>query len=74
MKESVDKPKALGDKKKKLMAKSNKVGRLHPKGGKAHTGKVSSSPEPKALGDKKGSLQKGKPEVKSTVKKGDFIK
>lgn len=74
MKESMDKPKALGDKKKKLMAKANKVGRLHPKGGKAHTGKVASSPEPKALGDKKAHLQKGKPEVKSTVKKGEFIK
>ncbi len=56
------------------MSKKNKIGKLHPKGGKAHTGKIKDSPEPKALGDKKNNLQKGKPEVKSTVKKGDFIK
>jgi hypothetical protein len=75
MKESVDKPKALNNSKGKvLMSKKNKVGKVNPKGGKANSGKVKSEPTPKALGDKKASLQKGKPEVKSSVKKGDFIK
>ena len=75
MKESMDKPKALNNSKgKALMSKKNKVGKLHPKGGKANTGKVPECATPKALGDKKAHLQKGKPEVKSTVKKGDFIK
>ena len=75
VKESVDKPKVLNTSKgKTLMSKKNKVGKVNPKGGKAHTGKVTDSPQPKALGDRKGSLQKGRPEVKSSIKKGDFIK
>ena len=75
MKESVDKPKALNNSKGKvLMSKKNKVGKVNPKGGKANAGKIKSEPTPKALGDKKAHLQKGKPEVKSSVKKGDFIK
>lgn len=75
VKESLDKPKPLNSSKgKKLMSKKNKVGRVNPKGGKAHTGNIKSEPKPKALGDKKGSLMKGKAEVNSTIKKGDFIK
>jgi len=75
IRESKDKPKVLSDSKgKTLMSKKNKVGRLNPKGGKANSGKLKSEPTPKALGDKKAHLQKGKPEVKSSVKKGDFIK
>jgi len=75
VKESVDKPKALNTSKgKTLMAKKNKIGKVNPKGGKAHTGNVKDDPSPKALGDKKTAFQKGKPEVKSTIKKGDFIK
>ena len=75
MKESIDKPKALnGSKGKALMGKKNKVGRLSAKGGKANGGSLKHEPKPKALGDKKGALQKGKPEVRSSVKKGDFIK
>jgi hypothetical protein len=75
MKESMDKPKALNNSKGKgLMNKKNKVGRLTAKGGKANGGSLKNEPKPKALGDKKAALQKGKPEVKSTVKKGDFIK
>jgi hypothetical protein len=74
-KESIDKPKALNNSKGKgLMNKKNKVGKVNPKGGKANGGKLKSEPNPKALGDKKSKLQKGKPEVKSSVKKGDFIK
>ena len=75
MKESIDKPKPLNSSKgKALMSKKNKVGRLSAKGGKAHGGSIKNEPKPKALGDKKAALQKGKPEVKSTVKKGEFIK
>jgi hypothetical protein len=75
VKESMDRPKALNNSKGKgLMNKKNKVGKINPKGGKAHAGKVTNSPSPKALGDKKGTLQKGKPEVKSSVKKGDLFK
>lgn len=75
MKESIDKPKALNSSKgKALMGKKNKVGRLSAKGGKANGGSLKHEPKPKALGDKKGALQKGKPEVRSSVKKGDFIK
>ena len=52
------------------MNKKNKVGKLAPKGGKASAGKfqtqASFKPAPK--------LQKSRAEVKSTVKKGDFIK
>lgn len=74
-KESLDKPKPLNSSKgKALMSKKNKVGRLSAKGGKASSGSLKHEPKPKALGDKKGALQKGKPEVKSSVKKGDFIK
>ena len=75
MKESMDKPKALNSSKgKALMGKKNKVGRLSAKGGKANSGSLKHEPKPKALGDKKSALQKGKPEVRSSVKKGDFIK
>jgi hypothetical protein len=74
-KESLDKPKPLNSSKgKTLMNKKNKVGRLTAKGGKASSGTLKHEPKPKALGDKKGALQKGRPEVKSSVKKGDFIK
>lgn len=74
VKEAVEKPKVLSDAHgKKLLNKNNKVGNLHPKGGKAHTGDASDEPEPKPLGDKKKALQKGG-QVHSTVKKGDFIK
>jgi hypothetical protein len=69
--------KPLGDKSKVLQNKSNKVGG-HPKvhGGKAHGGDVDSDPKLKpAKGhDKSYQNPKGKPEVKSTVKKGDFFK
>lgn len=75
VKESIDKPKPLNSSKgKALMSKKNKIGRLSAKGGKANGGSVKNEPKPKALGDKKGSLQKGKNEVKSSVKKGDFFK
>jgi hypothetical protein len=75
VKESVDKPKALNNSKGKgLMSKKNKIGKVNPKGGKANSGKLRNEPAPKALGDKKAGFQKGKPEVKSSVKKGDFIK
>ncbi len=74
MKESVDKYKVLGDKKKVLQGKKNKVGKLSAKGGKAHTGNIKNQPSPSALGDKKKHLQSKNNQVKSTVKKGDFIK
>jgi hypothetical protein len=72
----MDKPKPLNASKgKQLMSKKNKVSsKLSAKGGKAHHGSLKNEPNPKALGDKKGSLQKGKPLVKSTVTKGEFIK
>lgn len=74
-KESIDKPKALPNSKaKQLQGKKNKVGNLSPKGGKAHPGKLKSEPKPKQLSSKAGSMQKGRPEVRSSVKKGDFIK
>lgn len=69
-KESVDKPKILGDKKKKLLGKDNKVGNVRPKGGKAHLGNFKNDPRPKAF----SATVKGKGEVKSSVSKGDFIK
>jgi hypothetical protein len=69
--------KPLGDKSKVLQNKNNKVGG-HPKvhGGKVHGGDVDSDPKLKpAKGhDKSYQNPKGKPEVKSTVKKGDFFK
>jgi hypothetical protein len=69
--------KPLGDKGKVLMGKNNKVGG-HPKahGGKAHGGDVDSDPKlkPAKSFDKALQSPKGKPEVKSTVKKGDFFK
>jgi len=69
--------KPLGDKGKVLMGKNNKVGG-HPKthGGKAHGGDVDSDPKLKPAKAYDKSLQnpKGKPEVKSTIKKGDFFK
>jgi hypothetical protein len=74
MKESVDKMKALGDKKKVLQGKKNKVGKLSAKGGKAHTGNIKTQPSPSALGDKKKHLQSKSNQVKSSVKKGEFIK
>lgn len=72
MKESVDKPKALGDRKKKLQGKSNKVGKLHPKGGKAKSDAGKTEPKPKALGDKKKTLQSHNNKV-SSLKPGDFF-
>lgn len=76
VKESANPKQLAASKGKKLMSKSNKVGNIKPKGKKAHTGKAKHEVKPKALGNKGKSLQnpKGKPEVKSTVKKGDFIK
>jgi len=69
--------KPLGDKSKVLQNKNNKVGG-HPKvhGGKVHGGDVDSDPKLKpAKGhDKSYQHPKSKPEVKSTVKKGDFFK
>lgn len=69
--------KPLGDKSKVLQNKNNKVGgspKVH--GGKAHTGDVESDPELKPAKGHDKSLQnpKGKPEVHSTIKKGDFFK
>jgi hypothetical protein len=75
VREALEKPKALGDAKGKgLMKKKNKIGKFSPKKGKSHTGNAKCEPEPKALGDKKKALQKGKTEVKSSVKKGEFFK
>ena len=69
--------KPLGDKSKVLQHKNNKVGG-HPKvhGGKVHGGDVDSDPKLKpAKGlDKSYQHPKGKSEVKSTVKRGDFFK
>lgn len=69
--------KPLGDKGKVLMGKNNKVGG-HPKvhGGKAQGGNIESDPKLKPAKGHDKSLQspKGKPEVKSSVKKGDFFK
>ena len=82
--ESVEEPveeatelKPLGDKSKVLQNKNNKVGgspKVH--GGKAHGGDVDADPELKPAKSFDKSLQspKTKPEVKSTVKKGDFFK
>jgi len=71
VKESLDKPKLLSPSKgKSLMSKKNKVGKLAPKGGKASAGKFKTQASFKAA----PKLQKSKAEVKSTVKKGDFIK
>ena len=70
-KESVDRPKALSDSKgKQLTSKKNKVGKLAPKGGKAYVGKFKNNPNPKNLSTKVSKSA----EVKSTVKKGDFLK
>ena len=70
-KESIDKPKALSDSKgKQLTSKKNKVGKLAPKGGKAYVGKFKNNPNPKNLSTKVSKSA----EVKSTVKKGDFLK
>lgn len=68
--------KPLGDKSKTLQNKNNKVGSVKPHGGKAHTGDIESDPELKPAKTHDKSLQspKGKPEVKSTVKKGEFFK
>ncbi len=69
--------KPLGDRGKVLMSKNNKVGG-YPKahGGKAHGGNVDSDPKlkPAKAHDKALQNPKGKPEIKSTVKKGDFFK
>jgi hypothetical protein len=68
--------KPLGDKSKVLQNKNNKVGSIKPHGGKAHGGDVESDPElkPAKAHDKALQSPKGKPEVKSTVKKGEFFK
>jgi len=68
--------KPLGDKSKVLQGKNDKVGSVKPHGGKAHSGDIESDPELKAAKSFDKSLQspKGKPEVKSTVKKGEFFK
>lgn len=68
--------KPLGDKSKVLQNKNNKAGSVKPHGGKAHGGSVESDPELKPAKSFDKSLQspKGKPEVKSTVKKGEFFK
>jgi hypothetical protein len=74
-KESLDKPKLLSNAKgKQLLNKKNKVGKLAPKGGKAHSGKFKYEPAPKSISSKAASLSKGNSQVKSSVKKGDFIK
>lgn len=69
--------KPLGDKSKVLQNKNNKVGgapKVH--GGKAQGGDIESDPELKPAKGHDKSLQnpKGKPEVKSSIKKGDFFK
>jgi hypothetical protein len=69
--------KPLGDKSKVLQNKNNKVGgapKVH--GGKAHGGDVESDPELKPAKSFDKALQsvKSKPEVKSTVKRGEFFK
>lgn len=69
--------KPLGDKSKVLQNKNNKVGgspKVH--GGKAQGGDVESDPELKPAKSFDKTLQntKGKPEVKSTIKKGEFFK
>jgi hypothetical protein len=69
--------KPLGDKGKVLMGKNNKVGgapKVH--GGKAHGGDVESDPKlkPAKAHDKALQSPKAKPEVKSTVKVGEFFK
>lgn len=68
--------KPLGDKSKVLQNKNNKVGSVKPHGGKAHGGDVESDPElkPAKAHDKALQNPKSKPEVKSTVKKGEFFK
>jgi hypothetical protein len=69
--------KPLGDKGKALMGKNNKVGgNIKVHGGKADAGDVESDPElkPAKAHDKALQSPKGKPEVKSTVKKGEFFK
>lgn len=69
--------KPLGDKSKTLQNKNNKVGG-YPKAhsGKARGGDLKSEPKLKPAKSFDKSLQnpKGKPEVKSTVKKGEFFK
>jgi hypothetical protein len=68
--------KPLGDKSKVFQNKNNKVGSVKPHGGKAHSGDIESDPELKPAKSFDKSLQspKGKPEVKSTIKKGEFFK
>jgi hypothetical protein len=69
--------KPLGDKSKVLQNKNNKVGgTLKVPGGKAHGGDVESDPELKPCKPHDKALQnpKAKPEVKSTIKKGEFCK
>jgi hypothetical protein len=68
--------KPLGDKSKVLQNKNNKAGSVKPHGGKAHGGDVESDPELKPAKSFDKALQnvKSKPEVKSTVKKGEFFK
>lgn len=61
---------------KKLQSKDNKAGSVKPHGGKAHGGDIESDPElkPAKSFDKALQSPKSKPEVKSTVKKGEFFK
>jgi hypothetical protein len=69
--------KPLGDKSKVLQNKNNKVGgNIKVHGGKAHSGDIESDPELKPAKSFDKSLQnpKGKPEVKSAIKKGEFFK
>lgn len=59
-----------------LMSKDNKAGTVKPHGGKAHGGDVESDPKlkPAKSFDKALQSPKTKPEVHSTVKKGEFFK
>ena len=68
--------KPLGDKSKTFQNKNNKVGSVKPHGGKAHSGDIDSDPKlkPAKSFDKYLQSPKGKPEVKSTIKKGEFFK
>lgn len=61
---------------KKLQGKDNKIGSVKPHGGKAQGGDIESDPElkPAKAHDKSFQNPKGKPEVKSTIKKGEFFK
>jgi hypothetical protein len=68
--------KPLGDKSKALQNKNNKVGSVKPHGGKAHGGDIDADVKlkPAKAHDKALQNVKSKPEIKSTVKKGEFFK